>query len=351
MNYRELISALKVGHVETVYVFTGREAYLREDALTRLRKKILPEGLADFNCTELTAPMTEDIIACAETLPMMADRRLIIVRDFTPLSGEEKKPTKAAGKTKTESADREGETLLAYLPRVPETSCIVFLAGEALDRRKKLCKMLTSMPGFVSFDPPDDADISSFLGKTAKHAGLSMERAAEERLLFYSGRDLSALSHEMEKLIAYAGDEGCIRAEHVELLATRTPEARVFDMIDAAVSGKTAKAYVQLRTLLAAGEARLGILALLSRQLRQMLYASDMIAAGRRRTEIAECLQVKPFVVERLERRVRKIPREKLLELLLLCTCTEAEIKNGGVREDAGLDRVLFGFSDLRETE
>ena len=94
MNYRELISALKVGHVETVYVFTGREAYLREDALTRLRKKVLPEGLADFNCTELTAPMTEDIIACAETLPMMADRRLIIVRDFTPLSGEEKKPTK-----------------------------------------------------------------------------------------------------------------------------------------------------------------------------------------------------------------------------------------------------------------
>ena len=348
MNYRELVSALKAGKIEPVYVFAGKEAYLREDALARLRKRLMPEELSDFNCTELTNPAVQDIIACAETLPMLTDRHLVIVREFAPLSGGEKKG-RTADQAKGEGPDGESEALLQYLPKAPDTACVVFLAGETLDKRKKLGKTMAALPGFVSFDPPDDAELVRFLARIAERAGLSIDRTAAERLIFFSGRDLSALSREMEKLVAYAGNEGRILPEHVDAVATRTPEARVFDMIDAAVSGETEKAFGQLSTLLAAGEARLGILALLARQLRQMLYASDMLAAGKRRNEIADTLQVKPFVAERLERRVRRIPREKLRELLLLCTKTEFEIKSGIIREEAGLDRILLRLSNLKD--
>ena len=344
MNYREWIAALKAGRIEPVYVFTGKEAFLRDDALARLKKKLLPDGLQDFNCTELTNPAVADLIACAETLPVMADRRLVIVRELALLSAEDKKG-KTGEKAKGEGADRESEALARYLPEAPGTACIVFLAGETIDRRKKLGKLMTALPGFVSFDPPEDAELVRFLSKTAERAGIALDRTAADRLIFYSGRDLSMLSREMEKLIAYAAEEGHILPHHVEDLATRTSEAQVFEMTDAAVSGETGKACGQLKTLLAAGEARLGILALLARQLRQMLYASDLLSAGKRRAEIAEALQVRPFVVERLERRVRRIPRDRIRELLILCTRTEFEIKSGVIREDAGLDRILLQLS------
>lgn len=347
MNYRELVAGIKAGRIERVYVFTGKETYLREDALARIKKKLLPEELSDFNCTELTNPAVQDVIACAETLPVMAERRLLVVREFALLSGEDKKG-KANDKLRVEGSDRESEALIRYLSEVPDSTCIVFLAGDTVDRRKKLGKLMAALPGFVSFDPPDDAELIRFLSRIARLSGLAIDQSAAERLIFYSGRDLALLSQEMEKLIAYVGEEKCILPEHVDAVATRTIEARVFDMIDAAVFGETNRAFGQLTALIATGEARLGILALLIRQLRQMLYISDMFAAGKKQIEIAEAMQVKPFVVDRLERRTRRIPKEKIRNLLSLSIQTEFNVKSGVIREDAGLEQLLLRLSDLR---
>ncbi|MBR5105545.1 MAG: SurA N-terminal domain-containing protein, partial [Alistipes sp.] len=52
----------------------------REGSITALEKKTQMPGLESMNCTVLSAPSAQMIIENSETLPMMSDYRLIIVR-------------------------------------------------------------------------------------------------------------------------------------------------------------------------------------------------------------------------------------------------------------------------------
>ena len=93
------IAAKKLG---TVYLLEGVEEHVKASALQALRRALLPEGMEDLNETTLEAPDTSLLIQAAETLPFMADRRLVVVRELPALGRGE--------------AD---DQLLAYLSRVP----------------------------------------------------------------------------------------------------------------------------------------------------------------------------------------------------------------------------------------
>ena len=92
--------------IPSVLLFEGDEEHMKQAALDALCKKLLPEGLEDLNRAALENPETNELIAAAETLPFMADRRLIIVRNHPALSGRAE-------------AD---EKLVEYLPSVPASS-------------------------------------------------------------------------------------------------------------------------------------------------------------------------------------------------------------------------------------
>ena len=106
MERRDFEQALAKGALPPVMLFEGEEEELKQAALSALRAALLPAGMEDLNETVFEAPETDQLIASAETLPFMADRRLIIVRDHPALSGRAE-------------AD---EKLVSYLPSVPPTS-------------------------------------------------------------------------------------------------------------------------------------------------------------------------------------------------------------------------------------
>ena len=81
MDQWAFFDELKAGTVRNVYCFYGPEAYIRRSAVAKLREKVLMPGLEDMNETVLSAPTAQQIIESCETLPMMSDYRLIIVRD------------------------------------------------------------------------------------------------------------------------------------------------------------------------------------------------------------------------------------------------------------------------------
>ena len=87
MDRKDFDRLLAQGGIPSVLLFEGEEEHMKQAALGALQKKLLPEGLEDLNRTLLDAPETDQIIAAAETLPFMADRRLVIVRDHPALTG------------------------------------------------------------------------------------------------------------------------------------------------------------------------------------------------------------------------------------------------------------------------
>ena len=89
MDRKDFEKALAGGSLPSVLLFEGEEEQMKQDALSSLRKTFLPAGMEEMNEMVLDDPETDQLIAAAETLPFLADRRLIIVRDHPAVMGPE----------------------------------------------------------------------------------------------------------------------------------------------------------------------------------------------------------------------------------------------------------------------
>ena len=135
MERKEFLQALSRNQIPSVLLFEGDEEYLKQSALSALREAVLPEGMQDMNETILEAPETDQLIAASETLPFLADRRLVIVRDHPALTG------------RAEGDDR----LVTYLASVPSSTVLLFYCTKKPDGRKKLYGAVKKRNGIVTF--------------------------------------------------------------------------------------------------------------------------------------------------------------------------------------------------------
>ena len=331
MDQWAFFDELKQGTVRNVYCFYGPEAYIRKSALAALRKKVLMPGLEEMNETILSAPAAQQIMESCETLPMMSDYRLIIVRECALLG---------SGKAKDEA--EESAALCSYLPRVPDTTCLVFELDAGIDKRKKLSQALMKMPGAVSFDALDDVQLAKWINQTLKPLGKRMDRAACDMLAFTSGRDLTLLSGELHKLAAYVGDRADIGEQDIDRIATHTAECTVFAMVDALSAGKAQEAFSLLGVLLHGGEQRIGILAMITRHYRQMTHLCALAQERVPQAQQAKLLGVPPFALNRLAKQVGRRSYASLRGCVEMCVQADYDIKRGALREDAALDRLML---------
>ena len=331
MTHNEFFAAVKQGEVARAYLFQGEEEHIKGKALEALRAKLLPEGLEALNETLLASPPAGDIIAAAETLPMMADRRLVVVRDSALLTSG-----KAAGE-----AD-DSAKLAAYLDDLPDTVCIVFYCRAMPDGRKKLAQALAKKAAVVKFERLNDADLYKWIQSQLRGYGKIISPANASLLSFTAGRELLSLSQEIAKLASYAQDHDEITREDIEAVVTPSLECTVFQLVDALVAGKEAEAFRLLRVMLENGEARIGILAMMARQYRNLLHLKLMQENKLPEAEMQKQLGVPPFALRRLQGQVRAAQADVLREKLDLCVDTDFAIKSGKMREDAALERAIL---------
>src|SRR5262245_58203501 len=82
---------LTLDTLEPVYVLASAEPLLLDRALTALRDRTVPDALRAFNldAIEGKGATAARILAAARTVPMMAERRLVLVRDLAAMSAAE----------------------------------------------------------------------------------------------------------------------------------------------------------------------------------------------------------------------------------------------------------------------
>ena len=340
MKHSEFFSALKTGSIERCYLFEGEEEFTKRSAMKALREKTAGGDFAAMNDTRLQDPAPDELIAAAETLPFMSDRRFLEVRDSAML---------LPGKAKDYDEDAAVKRLSEYLDHLPDTAVIVFYCHGKADGRKKLYQALKKKAVIVSFDALDDRELAKWIAATLKKNGQKISLAACQRLWFSAGRDLTLLYNEIGKLSAYAGERTEVTEADVDAVCVKSTEYKVYDMADTLLSGQGAKALRMLEALLRDGEERLLLLSLLGRQCRQLRYAKAMAAAGSQMGEIASRLGIPPFVAKKLLDTARGYTMKQLGEMTRLCLDSEYLVKSGQMNENGALEKVMLQILSMRE--
>ena len=332
MDRKDFTQLIKTGKVQGAYLFEGVEENIKAATLTALRKAILPEGFEELNESLMDSPGTDAIIAACETLPFMADKRLVVVREHPALTGR---------------ADAD-DKLIAYIPQVPESTVLVFIAQGKADARKKLYSAIKKINGIVSFSALTDAELNAWVVKNFSGLGKTCSAQVAALLTFTVGSDTALLRTEIEKLAALTGERDAITEADVQAVATRSVECTVFELVDAVVAGQQGKAFGLLRDMLTSGSDRLGILAMLLRQFRLMQHIKIMQFEKLSTQDIKQRLGIAPFAAERCMRQASGYSGGQVKRAVRICLDAEYRVKSGQWNQEGALEKAMLEIFALR---
>jgi len=273
MKFEELVRVLADGNVKPVYFFYGDETFLMEREVKRFIATLVPADVADFNLDILygTDRKGEEIAAAAQTLPMFAERRLVVVKRSEGL------------------AEADYEVLAAYLKRPSPTTCLLFV-GKKPDLRRKFFLDLKKVGELVEFRPPYENQLPAFITAEAALAGAPIAPEAVELLILLSGSNLQELASQIEKLAAYVGEGKAITLEAVREIASDTRVDTVFDLANALGEKQVGTALRKLQTVLRDGQAPIYVLNMLTRHFRQLWQLRELMVRRVPKSEMGRAI-------------------------------------------------------------
>jgi DNA polymerase-3 subunit delta len=192
------------------------------------------------------------------------------------------------------------EPLTEGLAKVPEDTVLVVADG-ALDKRTKLYKFLKTKSDFKEFAALGDAQLASWAQGEATRLGGALGTAETRFLVERTGHDQWRIANELEKLVHFQHD---ISHAAIEQLVDATPEGTVFELLDAALAGKTANLHALLSAL-KINEDPYKLFGLLASQVHALAVVT---AAGQRTPDtIAKESGLHPFVVRKTQSVARRL--------------------------------------------
>jgi DNA polymerase-3 subunit delta len=223
-TFDALLRSVKRGDVAPAYYFYGSEDLLKEEAVRAVVDRVLDPGLRDFNLDQRSAAEAdaEEVYSLCRTPAMMADRRVVILRDVEAW----KRKTKARG------------AALDYLAKPSPDSILLLIQGAGDEKEDK---DLTRLALTVACDPLPPERAVRWVAHRARRLSIEVEAAAAEALVSAIGNDLGALATELEKLAAVT-ETGPISADQVAALVGIRQGETVHDWRDAIFDGDPARA-------------------------------------------------------------------------------------------------------------
>ncbi len=254
----QVLDAAKKGEISSLYYFYGEEDFQRDQLLNALVEILIEPAARAFNLDIYRAEDIDipQVISQALTFPMMAQRRLIVLKN----------------------ADRlpDPAELLPLIESPPETTTMIITAAKP-DGRKKLFAELRKRAITIEFRPPYDNEISAWIQTHVKTLGRQIAPDAAHLLHMSIGSNLRELDGEIEKLFIITKSNPISR-EDVAQVIDNTRGVTVFELADALGHRQLNKAQILIGRLREQGEHPAGTIALLIRHfgiLRRARWATD----------------------------------------------------------------------------
>lgn len=340
MNHLELKKRLQEKGPEPVYLLYGEERLLLNQAVETIRSQAIPAELMDFNYEMVPGEKItgRQIVDMANTMPFMAERRVLVIDQPTMLSSQ----------AKGDGGKADEEALLAYLDSPNPYCTLIFKGDDKVDKRKKLYKQLNSKAVAAEFSLLKGEQLEDWISAYVRAQQKEMDRSALAYLSAMGSYTLEILANELDKIVLFAGDKERITLPMVQEIATKTVEANVFELIDAIGTKKGQKAVTLLQDTLYLGEAPLKILALLVRHFRILLILRDLKSRGQSDKELRERLKLAPFVVTKSLKQASGFSVGQLAQIMEKLLLTELELKSSSVDGGQVLERLIIDLCYLK---
>lgn len=320
---KQINEDIKQGNFKHSYLLYGEERYLRRQYKDRLQKALCGDGdTMNTHFYEGKDTPVGEIIDLAETLPFLAERRVIFITD--------------SGLFKS-----GGEKMAEYLTEPNETAFFVFNESE-VDKRSKLFKTVQSRGYAAEFAVQDENTLKRWVAGILAKDGKKITENTVQLLLSKTGTDMDNIQMELEKLVCYCMDRDVITDADVEAVCTTRISSHIFDMINA-IADKNQKVALELYyDLLALKEPPMRILFLIARQCNMLLQARELKSRGYDNRTVGSKLGVPPFIAGKYLAQAGRFSSSTLHRAVQQCVEAEEAIKSGRMNDMMSVEILIL---------
>lgn len=322
---------INIQDVRPVYLFYGSERFLLQAALQELIAAVAP-GDNPFNLTRLNGEniSVAEILTHANTLPFFTERKLVIV-DNCPQGwfANRKKAVESDAEAAETAAEPDLASLLAYLQNPAESTVLVFLAGESINKAKKLSKAAAKCGVVQEFAQLKGNNAMLWLDNLLSQKSCAMEPAAKQQLLLYCDYDCTLINNELEKLSVYTAGQPKISRADVDAVVSSNATASIFNLIDYVATGNLSQSLRALEQV-TLSEAPESVLPRLADHFQTLYIVREMQQQGYTVKEIMSASgKGHPFVIEKAGRQAVKYTERKLQKALETLLMADRKFKSG----------------------
>lgn len=327
---QKLKADLKNQAIGSFYVFCGEEAYLREYYLDMLIQKLTAGTMDAFNFHRFDSQTLnfDSFGDAVEAMPMMAPRTLIRIDDVDFFKMDE------------QSRTRYGE----ILSDIPDYCCVVLdydtVPYKPNGTMRKLADVFKKNAQVIQFDKQSDRDLAVWVCRHFKAQDKTVSDELCKYLVFITDGMMTTLHAEIEKICAFCSGSAVTRSD-IDAVVVPALNAQTFDISNAICDGDYEKALVKMQTLFAMQEECIPILGAISSQLRRLLYARMITAAGGGQQTLMELTSMQSYAAGLTMTAARRVSDRFCETAMQLCMDTDRKLKTSSENPERLLELLV----------
>ncbi len=284
---------------------TTYEPFLVERALDQYTALAVDEASREFAYAAFYADETPPgtVVMEAQTLPFLADRRIIVVRN-----------------AERYSAESGSGAMLAYLES-PNESSTLLLVSDKVDRRTKFFKACEKAGVIVECPELDPKGAIQWVRTEARARNAQFTDGAIHELVRRAGNRLGDVNNALTNVINFVGDAaGTIGEETVVRACADVAEEEIWALTDAIASSRAGAALMALRRLIDLGKHPDEMIGTIN----WLLKNAYLVATAPGNPAIS------PFVATKVRPLAEKLGVAKLRAAFALCTESQFMMRDTG---------------------
>lgn len=312
MDFNTIIKSIQAKDIKPIYFLHGEEPYFIDAITNAIIENSLDEAERDFNQAIVYGKDSDviQVISQAKEYPMMAQRRLVVVREAQDL--------------------KKIEELASYMEEPNESTVFVInYKYKKFDSRKKVFKAAKKNGVVYQSDKIKEYNLSGWINSYVKERGYNITPKASELLVEFLGDDLSKVINEFNKLEILVEKGTTINEVHIEENIGISKDYNVFELVNAIAIRDVTKANVIVNYFDHNPKAGsiIMVIANIFKLHSQMMKVHFL--SNKTKENVATSLKMHPFVAQKMLNSIKIYNPKKIAANI--ATLHEYDLKSKGV--------------------
>ena len=292
-----------------------------------------------INYIQIDDTNVEELIANLETPAFGYEKKLVIVKN----SGLLKKEGKRENAKLKELKDKVYKYFSENIEDIKEFNIVIFVEEEI--EKNNLYKLLEKQGKVCSFDKQTPSQIVTRLKGIFNAYKVNIDDDSTLKYLIeVCGTSMQELINESRKLIEYAGENGIVKKEDIDLLCIKEVEAVIFTLTDSLGKKEIRNALETLKNLIYNKEPIQKILITLYNHFKKLYFTK---LALEERKDITVALNLKPnqiFLASKYKAQAGYFEKQELRNIIEEFIMLDKNSKIGLIDLNVGLEAILSKY-------